>query len=88
MKLTVDIPESAAPALLASYTEMSRALVESLAVEGYRSGRLSTHTVGQMLGHESRWQTQDFLAEHDAWPAQSVEEFEKELSNLERLHLA
>lgn len=73
------------PALRESYEEMSRALLEGLAVDGYRSGSLSSHTVGQMLGHDSRWQTQDFLADHDAWPAQSVEDFEKELSSLDRL---
>jgi hypothetical protein len=38
-----------------------------------------------MLGHDSRWQTQDFLAEHEAWPAQTVEEFEKELAGVDRL---
>lgn len=85
MILTVEIPENAMPALRESYEEMSRALLEGLAVEGYRSGRLSSHTVGQMLGHESRWQTQDFLAEHEAWPAQTVEEFEKELAGVDRL---
>ncbi len=85
MTLTVEIPETAAPALRDSYGELSRALIESLAVEGYRSGRISLHTVGQMLGHDSRWPTQDFLAEHNAWPAQSVEEFEKELAGLDRL---
>ena len=64
---------------------MSRVLVEGLAVEGYRTGRLSSHTVSQMLGHESRWQTQDFLAQHDAWPAQTIEELERELVGMERL---
>lgn len=85
MTLTVEIPESAVPALRDSYDEMSRALLESLAVEGYRSGKLSSHTVGQMLGHESPWQTQDFLAGHDAWPAQSVEDFDRELAGMNRL---
>ncbi len=88
MTLTVEIPENAMPALRESYEEMSRALIEGLAVEGYRSGRLSSHTVSQMLGHESRWQTQDFLAEHDAWPAQSVEDFQKEIASMDRLHAA
>lgn len=58
---------------------MSRAMIESLAVEGYRSGRISAFTVGQLLGHESRWETQDFLAEHDAWPGQTVAELDREL---------
>lgn len=80
MRVTVDIPDAAASALMESYGEMQRAMIESLAVEGYRSGRLSSFTVGQMLGHESRWQTQDFLAAHDAWPAQTVSELDREIS--------
>jgi hypothetical protein len=85
MILTVEIPDAAVSALTESYGEMSRAMIESLATEGYRSGRLSSFTVGQMLGHESRWQTQDFLARRDAWPAQTVEEFERELSSVASL---
>ena len=60
-------------------------MLESLAVEGYRSGRLSSFTVGQMLGHQSRWETQDFLAAHNAWPAQTVEEFESEMAGIAEL---
>jgi hypothetical protein len=57
-------------------------MIESFAVEGYRSGRISAFTVSQLLGHGSRWETQDFLAEHDAWPGQTVAEFDCEFSGL------
>jgi hypothetical protein len=88
MTFTIEIPDAALSALRESYAEMPRAMIESLAVEGYRSGRLSSFTVGQMLGHESRWQTQDFLAAHDAWPAQSVEEFDREIKGLTELRMS
>ena len=82
MTLTVEIPDVAAPALRESFGEMSRAMIESFAVEGYRSGRISAFTVGQLLGHGSRWETQDFLAEHNAWPGQTVAELDRELGGL------
>ena len=82
MRVTVEIPDAAASALIESYGELPRAMIESLAVEGYRSGRLSSFTVGQMLGHESRWQTQDFLAAHDAWPAQTASELDHEIHGM------
>lgn len=82
MTLTVEIPDVAAPALQESFAEMSRAMVESLAVEGYRSGRISAFTAGQLLGHSSRWETEDFLSQHDAWPGQTVEELDRELAGL------
>jgi len=82
MTLTVEIPDVAAPALQESFGEMSRAMIESFAVEGYRSGRISAFTAGQLLGHGSRWETQEFLADHNAWPGQTVAELDRELDGL------
>lgn len=85
MTLTVEIPDVAASALREGFGEMPQAMIESLAVEGYRSGKISAFTVGQLLGHGSRWETQDFLAAHDAWPAISVDDLNRELVALEGL---
>ena len=62
--------------------------MESLAVEGYRSGRLPSAEVGKMLGHSNRWESEDFLAAHHAWPGTTRQEFEADLTTLERLRRA
>lgn len=48
-------------ALSERWGDMPRHLLETLAVEGYRSGILTEHQVGQLLGFDSRVQTDEFL---------------------------
>jgi hypothetical protein len=64
---------------------VSRLALEALAVEGYRSGRLSAFQVRQMLGHESRWETEGFLSAHGVWPGTTAEEFEAGMQHMEHL---
>ncbi len=42
----------------------SRAVLESLALEGYRSGTISEGIVRQMLGFGTRLEVHEFLAAH------------------------
>lgn len=34
----------------------------------------TSREVSVLLGHESRWETEDFLSAHDAWPGLTAEE--------------
>ena len=50
---------------------MSRAqALEALALEGYRSGKLSQAQVRRMLGYETRAQVDGFLKRHGGWQRQ------------------
>ena len=59
--------------------------LEALAIEGYRSRKLTQFQVGQLLGL-SRIQTEDFLARHLDLYDYSMEELETEAELLHRLH--
>jgi hypothetical protein len=83
--LTLELPDRVAALLQRTWEDLSRATLESLAVEGYRSGKLSCAEVGEMLGHTSRWESEAFLADHGAWPGTTVEEFQSDCATLERL---
>ena len=85
MTLTLHLPDRIAATLQSAWEDLPQAALESLALEGYRSGRLSCADVGEMLGHTSRWESEDFLAAHGAWPGTSVEEFQSDLATLDRL---
>lgn len=61
MQITLEIPDEMVDGMGADSCAVTRLAMELLAVEGYRSGRLSAFQVRQMLGHESRWETEDFL---------------------------
>lgn len=88
MKITLEIPDEMADALGGDAGAVSRLAMEVLAVEGYRSGRLSAFQVRQLLGHESRWETEDFLSAHGVWPGISEDDLAEELRSLKNLRPA
>lgn len=63
---------------------MDRHALEALAVEGYRSRRLTQFQVEQILGL-SRIENEDFLARHVDLYDYSAEELEREAEMLQRL---
>ena len=85
MTLSLHIPDALTPTLQAACGELSRAVIEGFAVEAYRQGQISTAEVGALLGHASRWDTQSFLAVHDAWPGTTAEEALGDLQTLRDL---
>jgi hypothetical protein len=74
MTLTMTLPDCLAASLVRVQPALSKILHEGFAVEAYRQGILSSAEVGLLLGHDSRWETEDFLSAHDAWPAPTMEE--------------
>ena len=77
MQVTLEIPDDVANALpgVGDFPDgLSGKVMECFAVEAYRQDFLSAAQVGKLLGHASRWETEDFLAFHDAWPGLTVEE--------------
>lgn len=74
MTITLNIPDLLAASLSQMQPALPRVILESFAVQGYRQGILSTAQVRTLLAHDSRWETEDFLAAHDAWPDPSAAE--------------
>ena len=85
MTLTLQLPDGIAALLRDAWDDLPRATLESLAIEGYRSGKLSCAEVGEVLGHSSRWEAEEFFAAHGAWPGTTVEELQSDLAALDRL---
>jgi hypothetical protein len=85
MTITLEVPEQAEAALRGAWSDLPKAALESMAVEGYRTGKLSCAEVGTMLGHSARWESEDFLSAHRAWPGTTVEELESDLRTIDRL---
>ena len=74
MIVTLNIPDDVATNLGIEEPALPRAMLEAFAIEGYREGRLSAKQVRLILGHDSRWETEDFLSTHDVWPGLTAEE--------------
>lgn len=83
MEITLTIPDELAASLADGTGDPARLAMEALAVEGYRQRRLSAFEVGRMLGHNSRWETEDFLAAHGTWPGLTVEDLTEELAGID-----
>ena len=83
MSVQIEIPDSvfSLPA-----GEVSRQVLETVALEGFKSGQLSTYQVRKMLGFESRFQVHKFLADHGIpWVDYSVDEAKQEIEILQEL---
>lgn len=67
MTIAIDVPEDMVNRLQAHWGNLSRRALEAVAAEAYREGVLSAAEVGRLLGHGSRWQTEAFLHEKQAY---------------------
>ena len=61
MNLELQIPHDIARILSSEFADLPRAVVEALALEGYRSNRLTDGQLRQMLGFSTRIQVRAFL---------------------------
>ncbi len=78
MTVTLEIPDDLAGVL----TE--RAMLESVALEGYRSRRLSESAVRRLLGFDTRMDVHGFLRENNVYLQYGAEDLEHDLAEAKR----
>lgn len=78
MNLQLEIPDDLAHQLTYEDADLPRVTMEALALEGYRSGRLSDGQVRRMLGFASRLQVHTFLKEHSVHLHYSLSDLEED----------
>jgi hypothetical protein len=64
MTVKIELSAEIEAALREHWKDLPRAVLEAVAIEGYREGVLSHKQVGDLLGASSRWEVENFLAEH------------------------
>ncbi len=74
MQITLEFPDDVAQGLEAQVKNLPRALLESFALEGYRSGKLTEEQVRR-----------GFLKEHDVYLNYSLEDLEQDMQTLRQL---
>ena len=85
MTVTIHIPDDLADRLRAQGGDLSRRILEMLALEEYKNGRITKPELRQMLGFETSFQLDGFLKAHDVWIDYTTEDLERERASLERL---
>jgi predicted HTH domain antitoxin len=80
MQITVELPDD-----IARHADPGREALEALAIEGYRSGKLTHHQAARLLGM-NRFEFDGFLKDRQIYDhAYSVEDLERDLADLDKL---
>jgi predicted HTH domain antitoxin len=86
MSLVINIPHEAEAALRDAWgSNLDRAALEALAVEGYRSRKFSAAEVGRLLGLTDRWTVNQWLADRRVPLNYTLEDLEADRQTLDRL---
>ncbi len=85
MQITLELPDDVARSLEAKVKDLPRALLESLALEGYRSGTLTEEQVRKILGYGTRMQVHGFLKDHGVYLNYNREDLEQDMETLRQL---
>ena len=80
MNVAIEIPDEVARQLAAASGDVSRAVLEAVAIEGYRSGAITPAQVQQMLGLRSRWETEALLRRAEAFHDYTMDDLERDLA--------
>ena len=87
MNVTVEIPDDLADQMRADGSDLSRRALEGLALEEYRTGRLTEYQLRRLLGFETRYELDGFLKAHQIWADVTIEDLRQEMRDLESLGL-
>lgn len=86
MQVTLEIPDDVALRLMPEGLPPARAIIEAVAVEGYRSGTLTTRQTRELLGFVTRYELDGFLKAHGVWErAYGLEDLEQDRETMRRL---
>ena len=87
MQITLELPEDIVQELRSKWNDLSRAALESLALEAYRSRALTAAQLRRLLGFETRMQVDAFLKEHEVYDLTAAD-FEQDRATLRRLRVS
>jgi predicted HTH domain antitoxin len=61
MQVNIDLPQDVTEALQEKWGDLPRRTLESVAIEGYRTGALTEGQIRRMLGFETRMEVHELL---------------------------
>jgi hypothetical protein len=78
MEITVIIPDELAGQIIPAGPDPSRQALEDMAVEAYRTHRLTGSQLRRLLNIPSRYELDGFLKKRGVWLEYTVEDFRRE----------
>ena len=67
MRLVLELPDELTSALSSEGSDLSRAALESIALEAYRERKLTTAQLRRLLGFSTRYELDGFLKQREVW---------------------
>jgi len=80
MDVAIQIPDEVGRALTARGADVTRAVLEAVAIEAYRSGVITPAHVQEMLGFRSRWETESFLHRAEAYHDYTMDDLDRDIA--------
>jgi hypothetical protein len=87
MNLTVEIPDDLARSMNAAGGDPSRRVLEALALDEYKSGRLTKPQLRHALGFATGYELDGFFKKHQVWIEYDEEDLARERASIDRLGL-
>ena len=79
MQITIELPDDIANQLQLQPANISRRVLELIAADNYRQGRIGAAQVGRMLNFSSRWETYEFLKREKAYLPYTEDDLEQDV---------
>lgn len=83
MQITIELPDDIANLLTPPNTE--RRVLELIAADNYRQGRIGAAQVRRMLNFSSRWETYEFLKQEKAYLPYTEDDLEQDLQAISKV---
>jgi hypothetical protein len=85
VRIFLDIPDDLVRQLAEEGKDLSRAALEALAIDAYRTGRITSYQLRTLLGIPDRYELDGFLKQHGVMLEYTIEDFDREAETSVRL---
>jgi hypothetical protein len=85
MTVTLELPEDIVAHLAAQGENVPRVALEALALQEYRTGKLSQAQLRRLLGYETRMEVDGFLKRHGVELEYTLEDLERDRETHRRI---
>ncbi|WP_404784578.1 UPF0175 family protein [Altericista sp. CCNU0014] len=82
MQIVIELPDDIGDRLQLNPTNLSHRILELIAADQYRQGRIGAAEVRRMLNLSSRWETYEFLKREKADLPYTVEDLDRDVRSI------
>ena len=85
MDLCINIPDDVVHHMQARWSDLSRGMLEALAMEAYRAGVITEAEVQRMLNLPSRWEVDRFLKDAQSYIDYTDSDLDQDIEAIRKL---